>query len=95
MSPDGSTVAFVVSRVDMTKNKTFSQVWLAAADGSTRPEAVTGGDHDSRPAWSPDGRSLAFASKRGEKKGETTLHVLPVATARRDAHDRDDEGRHR
>ena len=80
VSPDGSTVAFVVSRVDMVKNKNFSQVWLAAADGSTAPRAVTGGDHDSSPAWSPDGRSLAFASKRSPKKGESTLHVLPVAT---------------
>jgi dipeptidyl aminopeptidase/acylaminoacyl peptidase len=80
VSPDGSTVAFVVSRVDMTKNKTFSQVWLAAADGSTSPRSVTGGDFDSGPAWSPDGRSLAFTSKRGEKKGESTLHVLPIAS---------------
>src|SRR4051794_37323860 len=37
VSPDGSSVAFVVSRVDMVKNKNFTQVWLAAADGSTPP----------------------------------------------------------
>ncbi len=80
VSPDGSTVAFEVSRVDMTKNKNFSQVWLAAADASTSPRAVTGGNHDRGPAWSPDGRSLVFSSKRGAKTGETTLHVLPVAT---------------
>ncbi len=39
LSPDGSTVAFVVSRIDMAKNKTFSQVWLAATDGSSAPRA--------------------------------------------------------
>jgi len=78
VSPDGSTIAFVVSRVDMGKNKNFSQVWLAAADGSTAPRAVTGGDFDGNPTWSPDGRSLAFTSKRSQKKGEATLHVLPV-----------------
>ena len=78
VSPDGSTIAFVVSRVDMGKNKNFSQVWLAAADGSTAPRVVTGGDFDGNPTWSPDGRSLAFTSKRSQKKGEATLHVLPV-----------------
>ena len=79
ISPDGSMVAFVVGRVDMAKNKTFSQVWLAAGDGSKSPRAITGGENDGDPTWSPDGRSLAFTSKRGAKSDESTLHVLPVA----------------
>lgn len=79
-SPDGSAVAFEVVRVDMAKNKNLSQIWLAATDGASAPRAVTNGDHDSAPAWSPDGRSLAFASRRGAKKGEATLHVLPIDT---------------
>jgi dipeptidyl aminopeptidase/acylaminoacyl peptidase len=80
VSPDGTAVAFVVSRIDMAKNKSFSQVWLADSDGATAPRAVTGGDHDSGPAWSPDGRALAFVSARTAKKGESTLHVLPIAS---------------
>ncbi len=71
ISPDGARVAFVVATVDLIKNKTFSKVWL---DDSP----VSGGDHDTNPTWSPDGRFLAFTSRRGEKKGESTLHVLPV-----------------
>lgn len=78
VSPDGRQVAFVVTRVDMAKNKYFSQVWLAAADGSSPPRAVTGGDHDGNPTWSPDGAVLAFTSRRSLKKGDSTLHALPI-----------------
>lgn len=78
LSPDGSMAAFVVSRVDLAENTTRSQIWLAPTDGSTPPRAVTSGQHDNQPAWSPDGRWLAFASDRSETPGEATLHVLPV-----------------
>ena len=80
LSPDGSLAAFVVTRVDIAANGYRSQVWLARTDGSEPARPVTGGEHDGSPAWSPDGRSLAFTSKRSAKKGETTLHVLPVAS---------------
>ncbi len=81
VSPDGKQVAFVVSRVDMAKNKYFTQVWLADTDGSHQPHPLTGGEHDGNPTWSPDGASLAFTSRRSEKKGEATLHVMPVGSA--------------
>lgn len=71
LSPDGARVAFVVATTDLENNTTKSRVWL---DDSP----VTAGDHDGNPAWSPDGRFLAFTSRRGEKKGDSTLHVLPV-----------------
>ncbi len=81
VSPDGKQVAFVVSRVDMAKNTYFTQVWLADTDGNRPPRPLTGGEHDGNPTWSPDGSSLAFTSRRSEKKGEATLHVMPVGSA--------------
>ena len=72
LSPDGSRIAFVVASIDLKKNVTNTRVWL---DGAP----VTAGPHDGNPEWSPDGKFLAFTSRRGEKKGDSTLHVLPVA----------------
>ncbi|NND75413.1 MAG: S9 family peptidase [Ilumatobacter sp.] len=73
VSPDGSRVAFVVSTTNLAKNTNVSRVWIDDAP-------VSAGDHDGNPAWSPDGRFLAFTSRRGEKKGDSTLHVLPVTS---------------
>jgi len=80
LSPNGATVAFVVSRVDMDDNSYRSQVWLAAVDGSTRPLPFTSGEFkDANPAWSPDGGRLAFTSTRGEgDKAKSSMHVAPV-----------------
>ena len=80
VSPDGSQIAFVVARVDLEGNTSRSQIWLAAADGSSAPRVVTGGERDGQPVWSPDGLSLVFTSARSETKGEATLHLLPIAT---------------
>jgi len=79
VSPDGRRVAYVVTRVDLKANTYRSQVWLADVDGSRPPRPLTAGEHrDGNPCWSPDGTWLAFTSGRSEKKGETTLHVLPI-----------------
>jgi dipeptidyl aminopeptidase/acylaminoacyl peptidase len=78
LSPDGGTVAYVVWTTDKEANEVRSNIWLAAADGSTPPRQFTHGPRgDSNPRWSPDGTWLAFTSKRGE--GPRQLFVIPVA----------------
>jgi dipeptidyl aminopeptidase/acylaminoacyl peptidase len=82
LSPDGRTVAFTVTTIDVDENTYRSRVWLAAVDGSSAPRPFTAGDgRDRAPRWSPDGRSLAFVSHRteGDGKGKgSELYVIPV-----------------
>ncbi|MET0580114.1 MAG: hypothetical protein ABW122_15765, partial [Ilumatobacteraceae bacterium] len=76
VSPDGRRIAFPVSTIDLAENTVIVRIWLAGAD--IAPAPVTAGPLDGAPVWSPDGRWLAFTSSRGDKKGESTLHVMPA-----------------
>jgi Tol biopolymer transport system component len=69
ISPDGSRVAYTVTRLDEEANEYRSAIWVAPLDGSAEPRPFTSGEkRDTLPRWSPDGNWLAFASNRGEDR---------------------------
>src|ERR1700694_2787191 len=80
VSPDGTTVAFVVTTLDLEGNDYRSAIWMVAADGSGRPTRFTSGEcRDENPCWSPDGRRFAFKWRReAENNKHATLHIAPV-----------------
>lgn len=81
IAPDGSQVAFVRVTADEKKDTYESSIWLAAADGSTPPRALTSGVRDVNPRWSTDGRRLVFV-RSVEKDGKfqpPQLYLLNLA----------------
>ena len=85
-SPDGSTIAFVVTTVDQAQNRRRSEIWSVSADGTRAPVALTTAPQSSTsPRWKPDGSALAFLSSRpmpGEAAVEapkTQVWLLPMS----------------
>ena len=74
VSRDGKWVAYAVSTPDMELNRSVSNIWIIPAAGGEAIQ-VTQGGHDTSPAWSPDGKSLAFLSARD---GNSQVYLLSM-----------------
>ena len=70
-APDGKTVAFVVSQIDVKEDKPGSgHIWTVGIDGQNERQITSSTDSESSPRFSPDGKYLAFTSSRpGKAKG--------------------------
>ena len=74
-SPDGRWVAFSGTVLDGLEGHGHSRICLADVDGAGWRTITSGPNDDAGPQWSPDGRTLTFASDRASA-GRMQLYAL-------------------
>ena len=77
LSPDGRQAVFPVTIYDEEQDKGEADLYLVPTAGGAPRRLTSMPGKESEPAWSPDGRWIAFVAKRSDDK-ESQLYVLPT-----------------
>lgn len=77
ISPDGKHIAYTLGKPDWEENQRITQLWLMG-EGLSEPRQLTFSKKgSSNPRWSPDGRWLAFLSKREKDEATQIYRISP------------------
>lgn len=63
-SPDGGQIVYDRAEIAADGKRQRAQIWIIDADGSHARALTAGTSRNLRPAWSPDGSTIAFLSDR-------------------------------
>ncbi|MDD8059082.1 S9 family peptidase [Shewanella metallivivens] len=77
VSPQGDHIIAAVTEFDIPEDKGTTQLWSFAKDGSGQRALTAKGLRASEPVFSPDGKTLAFVSKR-DKDEAGQIYLLPM-----------------
>src|SRR5689334_11401479 len=77
ITPDGKLAVVPVTTFDVAENKGLTDLWLVPVAGGKARQLTSDKASDSQPTVSPDGKWVAFVSKRGDDS-ESQIYVIPV-----------------
>src|SRR5882672_1074582 len=77
VSPGANLMAFTITDVDKTTNKSTTQIYLVPLGGGETRQLTNDEHSSSSPRWSPDGEKLAFVSARD---GEAQIWTIDVSS---------------
>jgi dipeptidyl aminopeptidase/acylaminoacyl peptidase len=77
ISPDGQSILYTRSDSDWKANRRIPHVWRVSVAGGEPARLTFGDDGETSPRWAPDGKTVAFATKRGEDEF-AQIYLLPV-----------------
>jgi Tol biopolymer transport system component len=85
-SPDGSTIAFVMSKggaqessfIDISDDR-HTDVYIVSAKGGSLRQLTTNPGPDSNPRWSPDGKLIAYTSSVEQKSWAAKTDAMLIS----------------
>jgi dipeptidyl aminopeptidase/acylaminoacyl peptidase len=77
LSPDGRQILFTIDRADWKQNRRVSHIYRINADGSGQMQLTFGERGENSPRWSPDGKLIAFITRR-DPDATNQIYLLSV-----------------
>ncbi len=77
LSPDGRLVVFTVQEWSIAKNKATTSLWLADVASGALRRLTSASVSDGSPRFDPQGRRIAFVSKRGDDEN-ASLYLMAI-----------------
>jgi dipeptidyl aminopeptidase/acylaminoacyl peptidase len=75
VSPDGQLAVLPVTHYDVSENKGLTDLWLVPSGGGAARQLTSDPAPDTQAAFSPDGKWIAFVSRRGDDK-QNQIYVI-------------------